>query len=174
MKVISAAAIMLLLLSLVVAQGTSAKTSLDDLRFLIGDWEGVGGGGPGAGKGVFSFAFDLQSKVIVRKNHAEYPATASRPAITHDDLVVIFPDRASSQIRANYFDSEGQQITYQATLSSDREAVTFLSEPSTSAPRYRLSYRKLKDGTLNGTFEISPPGQPDAFKKYLEWTARKK
>ena len=174
MKVISAAAIVLLLLNLVIAQESSAKTSLDELQFLIGEWEGVGEGGPGAGKGVFSFAFDLQNKTIVRKNYAEYPSTASRPRVRHDDLMVIYLDRASNQILANYFDSEGQQINYKVTPSSDHEAVTFLSEPSASQPRYRLSYRKLKGGTLRGKFEIAPPGQSEVFKTYLEWSARKK
>ena len=174
MKIVSAAVMMLLLLSLAGGQQPPKPTSLDDLRFLIGEWEGVGAGGPGSGQGVFSFAFDLQNKAIVRKNYAEYPSTASRPAIRHDDLIVIYLDRASNQILANYFDSEGQQITYRVTPSLDREAVTFLSEASASQPRYRLSYRKLKDGTLSGRFEIAPPGQSDAFKQYLEWIARKK
>jgi hypothetical protein len=132
-----------------------------EIRSQIGEG-GMGEGGPGAGKGVFSFAFDLQNKVIVRKNHAEYPSAANRPAVRHDDLMVIYLDRASNQILANYFDSEGQQISYKVTLSSDHEAVTFLSEPSTSEPRYRLSYGKLKDGALRGKFEIAPPGQPNA------------
>jgi hypothetical protein len=174
MRIVSAAAIVLLLLSLADARQSPKPSSLDDLRFLIGEWEGVGGGGPGSGKGLFSFAFDLQNKVIVRRNYAEYPPTDGRPAVRHDDLIVIYLDRASNQILANYFDSEGQQINYKVTPSSDHEAVTFLSEASASQPRYRLSYKKLKDGTLSGKFEIAPPWQPDAFKTYLEWTARKK
>jgi hypothetical protein len=174
MRILSPVIVLLLILSLAVGQTTSAQASLDDLRFLIGEWEGVGAGGPGSGKGVFSFALDLQNKVIVRKNHAEYPATAGRPAVRHDDLIVIYLDRASNQILANYFDSEGQQISYKVTPSSDHEAVTFLSDPSPSQPRYRLSYTRVKDGTLNGKFEIAPPGQPDAFKTYLEWQAGRK
>lgn len=173
MRALSTAAILFLLLNTVVAQ-KSTTNSLDDLRFLIGEWEGVGGGGPGSGKGIFSFAFDLQNKAIVRKNHAEYPASADRPAVRHDDLMIIYLNGAANQIMANYFDSEGQQITYNVIPSSDRDAVTFLSEKSGSQPRYRLSYAKLKDGTLRGRFEIAPPGQPESFKTYLEWTARKK
>ena len=174
MRVLSPVVILLLLLNLTVGQELSSKHSLDNLRFLIGEWEGAGGGGPGSGKGTFSFAPDLQNKVIVRKNHAEYPATAGRPAVVHDDLIVIYLDGASNQILANYFDSEGQQISYKVMPSSDHEAVTFLSEPSTLQPRYRLSYTRVKGGTLNGKFEIAPPGQPDAFKTYLEWSARQR
>src|ERR1700730_7059223 len=106
---------LVLLMNLVAAQKSPKTSSLDELQFLIGEWEGVGGGGPGAGKGVFSFAFDLQNKVIVRKNHADYPSTASRPAVRHDDLIVIYLDPVSNQILANYFDSEGQQINYKVT-----------------------------------------------------------
>jgi hypothetical protein len=173
MRLLSAAASLLLIISSVVAQ-KSTPNSLDDLRFVMGEWEGVGAGGPGAGKGGFSFAFDLQNKAIGRKNYAEYPPTANRSAVRHDDLMVIYLDRASNQILANYFDSEGQQITYKVMPSSDHEAVAFLSEPSALQPRYRLTYRKLQDGTLNGKFEIAPAGHPEAFKTYLEWTARKK
>jgi len=172
MRLLLVLATLLLLINPVLAQ-KAPTNSLDDLRILIGDWEGVGGGGPGSGKGIFSFIFDLQNKAIVRKNHAEYPASSAHPAVKHDDLMVIYLDGASNQIRANYFDSEGQQIIYQVIPSSDHEAVTFLSDASESQPRYRLSYRKLKDGTLSGKFEIAPPGRPDAFKTYLEWSARK-
>jgi hypothetical protein len=174
MKVIPTTIAVFLLVNLLGAQNSTAKPSLDELRFLLGQWEGVGGGGPGIGKGTFGFEFDLQSKVIVRKNYAEYPATADRPAMRHDDLIVIYFDATSNQILANYFDSEGQQIHYQVIPSPDHLAVTFLSELSPSQPRYRLSYRMLPEGTLAGKFEIAPPGQPDAYKTYLEWTARKK
>jgi hypothetical protein len=109
MRLLSLVASLLLIVNPVFAQNST--NSLDDLRFLIGEWEGVGGGGPGSGKGIFSFMFDLQSKAIVRKNHAEYPASAARPAVRHDDLMVIYLDGASNEIMANYFDSEGQQIT---------------------------------------------------------------
>src|SRR2546430_624957 len=110
MRLVSLIASLVFLMNLVAAQQSPKTSSLDELQFLIGEWEGVGGGGPGAGKGVFSFAFDLQKKAIVRKNYAEYPPTTSRPAVKHDDLIVIYLDRASNQILANYFDSEGQQI----------------------------------------------------------------
>jgi hypothetical protein len=173
MRLLPLVATLLLIINPVSAQN-STTNALEDLRFLIGEWEGVGGGGPGSGKGTFSFAFDLQNKAVVRKNHAEYPATAGRPTARHDDLMVIYLDGPSKQILAHYFDSEGQQIFYKVRPSSDHAAVTFLSDASASQPRFRLSYRKLKDGTLSGKFEIVPPGQPEGFKTYLEWVGRKK
>lgn len=174
MRIAAAAATLVLLLNFGVTQESSTKISLDELRFLIGEWEGGGEGEPGTGKGMFSFEFDLQNKIIVRKNYADYPATASRPAARHDDLMIIYLDKTSNQVLAEYFDSEGHKISYKVIPSSDHAAVTFLSEPSDLQPRYRLSYLKLKDGTLSGKFEVARPGQSEAFKKYLEWIARKK
>ena len=44
------------------------------VEWLLGDWTGEGGGGPGQGSGSFSFKPDLQGKILVPKNRAEYPA----------------------------------------------------------------------------------------------------
>ena len=80
MKLLTRIIIVLLAATAVSAQVSSSKTALDDLKFLIGDWEATGGGDPGVGKGGFSFTFDLQSKIIIRRSYAEYPATTDRPA----------------------------------------------------------------------------------------------
>src|ERR1035437_2254222 len=50
------------------------------VQSLVGDWTGEGGGGPGQGSGTFSFKPDLQGKILVRRNRAEYPATKERAA----------------------------------------------------------------------------------------------
>jgi hypothetical protein len=41
-------------------------------------------------------------------------------------------------------------------------------------PRFRLIYAKTSDGTLVQKFEMAPPGKPEAFKTYIESTARRK
>jgi hypothetical protein len=62
------------------------------VQYLMGDWIGEGGGAPGQGSGSFSFKPDLQGKILVRKNRAEYPATKDREAVVHDDLMVVYRD----------------------------------------------------------------------------------
>ncbi|MGA3329007.1 MAG: hypothetical protein ABSF45_31555 [Terriglobia bacterium] len=42
-------------------------------QFLVGHWNGGGGGPPGQAAGSFSFSPDVQGKVLVRKSFAEYP-----------------------------------------------------------------------------------------------------
>jgi hypothetical protein len=138
------------------------------LRFLIGEW--VADGPATAGSGHFEFAPDVQGKVLVRRNHAEYPAANGRPAASHDDLLVIYQE---GKPHAIYFDSEGHIIRYDVETGA-ADAVTFVSESATGMPRYRLSYKKLPDGRLSGKFEIAPPGKPEEFKAYLEWTAKRK
>lgn len=68
------------------------RTGLDSLQFLAGS----GTGEPGQGVGEFSFSFDLQDKVLVRKSFAEYPATKEKPAYRHDDMMIIYKDADKS------------------------------------------------------------------------------
>jgi hypothetical protein len=143
---------------------------LAPLSFLLGTWKGGGSGKPGDGAGVATFKSELQGKVIVRTNHADYPAANGRPASTHDDLMVIYAD-AGSQLKADYYDNEGHVIRYAVTVSPD--GAVFVSDPSTSAPRFRLTYKPAEAGAVSGQFEIAPPGQPEAFKSYLTWTMKR-
>jgi len=140
----------------------------DPYRFLVGDWVGEGSGKPGTGTGQCSFAFDLQGKIMVRKNLAEYPTAQGRPVSKHEDLMVIYWDERSKSMHAVYFDSEDHVINYKTKLSDDKQTLTFVSVPLEGSPRFRLSYSKLPQGALRINFEIAPPGQPDGFKTYVE------
>lgn len=143
-------------------------------QFLVGDWTAEGGGQPGQGTGTFSFNFDLQGKILVRKNRAQYPATKDRPAYIHEDLMVIYREAEGKIARAIYFDNEGHVIQYTAEFSQDQKSVTFLSDRAPPAPRFRLSYAKSGNGALTIKFEIAPPDKPEAFATYLEGSARRK
>jgi hypothetical protein len=154
---------------------------LAGLSFLLGEWEGRGGGGPGQGSGWFSFSSDLQQKVVVRRNHSDYPAAEGRPAYSHDDLMVVYPQPAGRPLQAIYFDSEGHVIRYQVRLepaepagSPGRPAAVFLSDAAPPAPRFRLTYQVTGPDTLDLTFEIAPPDKPDAFARYITASARRR
>jgi hypothetical protein len=142
-------------------------------RFLMGDWIGEGSGEPGKGSGGFSLTLDLQQKVLVRRNRAEYPAAQGRPASVHEDLMVIYREDRDSPAKAIYFDSEGHVINYAITTSDDGRTLTFLSGAEPKAPRYRLSYTRAGDEDVKIKFEIAPPGKPDGFKTYIEAGARR-
>ncbi|MBI1791899.1 MAG: hypothetical protein HYR60_30600 [Acidobacteria bacterium] len=161
-----------LTLALLLLGSLSATDRWDPLRFLIGDWAGAGTGQPGEGTGSFSFRLDLDRKILVRKNRASYPATPQRPAFSHEDLMVVYPEPAGDKLRAIYFDNEGHVIHYAVASSAD--SVEFLSDPAPAGPRFRLSYRRTGPGKLALKFEIAPPGKPEAFSSYIEATASKR
>ncbi len=161
-----------LLFALLIAVSFAAQgqqQSLAPLQFLIGAWEAEPQ--PGGGSGHSTFASDLQGKVIVRTNHAEYPPAEGRPAMVHDDLMIIYAE-ASGSLQADYYDSEGHVIRYGVAASAPGSAV-FLSEPAPGAPRYRLTYDAAPDGRVSGRFEIAPPGKPEEFSTYLQWFMRR-
>jgi hypothetical protein len=149
----------------------AASEVLSPLSFLLGDWEGQGGGAPGEASGSFSFTPELQGRVILRTNHADYPATGGKPAFRHDLMVLHAAD--DGKLRADYYDSEGHVIRYSASVPGEGQ-LTLVSDPASAGPRFRLTYKLKADGTLDGSFEMAPPGKPDMFQPYLSWTARRK
>jgi hypothetical protein len=140
---------------------------LAPLQFLLGEWKGIGD--QEGATGGFTFAPGVQARVIVRTNHSNTPPGGGKPASRHDDLMVIYVD--AGLVQAEYFDSEGHVIRYVAEARPGE--VVFLSEIKTSEPRYRLTYSRASATTLNGKFDVAPPGTPDAFAPYLSWAARK-
>lgn len=155
------------------AERAPAAGKLDSKwNVMVGDWIGEGKGSPGSGSGTSSFKFDLQQRVLVRRSHSEYPATAGRPATVHDDLMVIYPGTAEES-RAVYFDNEGHVIEYSAKWSAGDDTLTFLSKPAPGAPEFRLTYKKVDAQTLTVTFEMAPPGQTGVFKPYVSGRLRR-
>jgi len=153
------------------AQDTTLVVELRPLGFLLGTWVGEGSGAPGSGVGSVEFMSEAAGRVLVRRNHAEYPATADRPAIVHDDYMMAFrsPDAG---VQAVYADNEGHVIHY--VVRAGEDTVTMMSDTAAPGPRYRLSYRRTGGGRLFNTFEIAPPGKPDAFSVYVQGTLLKK
>jgi len=138
-------------------------------EWLIGEWQGEGSGQPGQGGGTFSFAFDLDKNIIVRKSHSEYPASENRPAVIHDDLMIVYPDFAGNPTKAIYFDNEGHTINY--TISYPEYSIILTSEKVSDIPIFRLTYTLLDDATVNTKFEISQDGEK--FSIYIEGVSSK-
>jgi hypothetical protein len=154
-------------------QAAQKASGWDAWEFLLGEWIGEGGGDPGQGTGRFTFSFDLQKTLLVRKNHVDYPPTNDRPAFAHDDLTVVYRE-GGGQIRAIYFDNEGHVINYAVEFSKDSSSIIFTSDLNPSAPRFRATYTKAANGTVGTAFEIAPPGKPEAFSLHVKGAARRK
>ena len=127
------------------------------LEFLIGQWSGQGNGSPGTGSGSFSFQPDLQRQILVRKSFADYPPAADKPASRHDDLMIVYREGTSRQLRAIYFDNEGHVIRY--TVDATAERVVFTSDGARSEERYRMTYWPADLDQLDFRFEVATPGK---------------
>ena len=145
-------------------------TLWDDWHFFLGEWIGEGGGQPGQGQGEFTLYPDLQGAILVRKSATSYPASASQPAFTHEDKIIVYHE-SEAVTQAIYFDNEGHVIHYTVEIAPDRNTVIFLSKVSPSSPRFRLTYAKTSDTTMTIRFEIAPPGKPETFSTYTLGTA---
>jgi hypothetical protein len=145
----------LLLMAAAICASGQAPDPWKAVQFLTGEWVGEGAGAPGESAGACSFTFDLQHRVLVRKNYAE------SATLRHDDLMVVYLEK---ELKAIYFDSEGHVIHY--TVEAGPDSVRFLSE------QYRLTYRKTGDDKLSLDFDVAPPGK--AFSNYLHATLRRK
>ncbi len=143
------------------------------VRFLAGEWVGEGSGRPGEGSGTFSFRFDLDGRVLVRRDHSEYPASPGRPATVHDALMVVYPRPNGGGHAAVYFDNERHVIRYDVGVSADGGTVVFLSTPAPGSRRYRLTYERVGADEVEVTFEVAPPGEPPAFKTYIAGRSRR-
>jgi hypothetical protein len=147
---------------------SQSDNSWEKWSWLMGEWEGEGSGQPGSGGGSFSFRKDLDNKILMRTNHSDYPATNDRPAINHNDIMIIYP--GSNSTRAIYFDNEGHVINYAITLSN--KAVTFISDRIQNMPVFKLSYSLVNPQSVIIKFEMSQDGE--TFKTYLEGSASKR
>ena len=157
------------------AQRPKSEIDWSSLSFLIGEWTGEGGGQPSqATSAGATYSFDLQRKVIIMRNYADYPATKDVPAFSFSAMMIIYPNSSRDGFRASFFDSDPHVIEYTLNVSEDRKTLTFVSDPQPSSPRYRLTYKREGENIINLEFEIAPPGKPEAFTKYVGGALRRK
>jgi hypothetical protein len=163
-------ALAILLLGLTSISLGQQDTTWQKWNWLVGDWVGEGSGTPGQGGGWFSLRPDLDRKVLIRKNHSEYPATKDKPKIIHDDLMIVYLDYAGQPSKAIYFDNESHTITYALTYLE--KSIIFTSSKAQSMPVFRLSYNSLDKETIGIKFEMSRDGE--TFQTYTEGKCTRK
>lgn len=155
------------------AQQKPSAPNWDAWKFLQGKWVGDGYNEQTQGSGYATFAPDLQNKVWVRHNHAEYPGTNGRPAQVHDDLMIIYFDSPSGETRAFYCDSEGHIIHYTASFSTDGKQLVFLGDAPASGPRYRLTYVITAPERMTVELDMAEPATPDTWQRIIAGRIRK-
>jgi hypothetical protein len=149
--------------------GAAPQDALNVVAPLLGRWVAEPDPRAPGVTGWTTFSRELGDKVVVRKNHASYPAKEGKPASAHDDLMVIFAE--DSRLRAEYFDNEGHVIRYEVQSPAPGTLV-FLSDPHPGTPRFRLTYAGVGTGPAALTFEIAPPGAAE-FRPYISARLRR-
>jgi hypothetical protein len=137
-------------------------------RFLLGEWTDAGTGDPPAGTGGSTFALELDGRILVRHNRADYPAAPDRPAVAHRDLLIVYPGACDSLFRASYFDNEGHVIQYRVLVPAVGGRAIFDSEGPEPGPRFRLTYETQAAGRIAVAFFTGPPG--GEVKRYVTGT----
>lgn len=153
------------------AQTKITDTTWDRWSFLIGNWKGEGSGQPGEGSGYFSFRLDLSGNILVRKSHSEYPPSNNKPAVIHDDLLIVYRDLTTGLDKAIYFDNEGHIINYMISFLDEPRSVICTSVESEDQPGFRLTYTQIEIDRVLIKFEFSPPNEKNTYKTYLEGTS---
>lgn len=139
------------------------------LRFLIGTWDARSVNGDVQSSGSYVFQTELRGHVLARHAATKDCKGPLDFNCEHSDLLYIYAEGSSYQ--AIYFDNEGHVIHYNVSTPAPATAV-FLSDEKQPGRQFRLVYG-LKNGVMNGKFQLKAPGQAE-FRSYLEWTGGKK
>ncbi len=155
----------------ILAQPKAESDPWKSFHFLLGQWESKPDSTGAFGGSTFSL--ELQNRILMRKNFANYPASSGKPAINHEDLLVMY-QQPGNPVEANYWDNEGHAIHYLARFSDNQDTLALTSDVVQNSPRFRLSYIRMGGDSLKVGFEFAPPDNPDGFKPYLTGMLHKK
>lgn len=164
MKTIKLFLISVLFLLTTTLFGQQTTNAWGKWNWLVGEWVGEGQGQPGQGEGKFSFQLDLDKNILVRKSYSAYPAKNDKPALMHEDLMIIYRGETDVPSKAIYFDNENHVINY--SVSMNDKSIVFLSEKIQNVPIFRLTYTLIEPEKVNIKFEMSRDGLN--FMTYIE------
>jgi hypothetical protein len=158
------------------AQAATTAVTTDPwagIRFLIGSWDAKTTGGMAKAQvsAGYDFRLELSGHVMARHTRSGNCTAPDDFNCQHNDLLYIYPAENGSTLQAIYFDNEGHVIHYDVSVPKPESAI-FLSDPARPGPQFRLSY-ELRDGVMDGKFEMKMPGQKEFF-SYLEWSGKRK
>jgi hypothetical protein len=166
----------MLVASLFVALGAIASAAqpqvdgLAELRWLVGEWRGVGQGDPGSSGSERRIDSFLDGKYLRAQGRSVYPKQEKNPkGEVHEELDLWSYDRARSTIVLRQFDTLGFVGTYvldKAASAPDRWVLTAESlENVPTGWKARYIITRKADDEYHEVLELDPDGK--GFKPYV-------
>lgn len=158
-----------------VAQETE-KDAWAQMKALIGEWRGTGGGEPGEGKYERSYKFIFDNKFIEIRNKSTYKPQPKNPkGEIHEDVGYISYDKMRKTFALRQFHKESFVNQYRLeSVSPDGKEIVFVSESIENIPsgwRAKETYRFIGDNEFIETFELAAPGKD--FEVYSKATLKR-
>jgi hypothetical protein len=145
-----------------------------NMRFIVGNWDGVVNGRPGNGTVSRTYNFVLGNKFVQVRNKSTYPPQEKNPkGEVHEDWGFISYDSARKKLILRQFHVEGFVNQYVLQSESPSEVV-FVSEAIENIPsgwRARETYRRLGPDEFVERFDLAEPGKN--FELYSETRFRR-
>jgi hypothetical protein len=166
--------ILVLIPTLSFAQLTKQDSVWLPLQFLLGTWNGKGGGEPGQGVYQRSYSLVLNKKFIEVRNKSTYPPTGKNlKGEVHEDIGYISYDKARKTFVLRQFHVEGFVNQYRIeSISADAKTIAFVSESIENIPpgfRAKETYRITGESKFTETFELAEPGKEFAVYTSVEF-----
>ncbi len=163
--------ILLLLPTILLAQGDKKRDVWRPLKFFVGSWEGTGKGQPGISEVEREYQFVLNGKYLLAKNKSTYQPQEKNPkGEVHEDWGMFSYDRARRLFVLRQFHVEGFVNQYILdTLTTDSTKLVFMTEGIENIPagwRARETYRIISKNEFTEIFELAASGKE--FEVYSE------
>jgi len=163
---------------------SAAQPQLDglaELRWLVGEWRGVGQGDPGTSGSERHIDAFLEDKYLRAQGRSVYPKQEKNPkGEIHEELDLWSYDRARSVLVLRQFDTLGFVGTYvldKAASSPDRWVLT--AESLENVPKgwkARYTITRKADDEYHEVLELDPDGrgfQPYVTNRFLKVAGNK-
>ena len=130
---------------------------------FVGRWEGPATGRPGTGHQVRVYKSILLGRFILGTDETRWEPTPEQPeGSTHEDLSVLYLDRAANQLVMCGFYSEGLVHEYRCVEAApDGSRLVFVTDRVEGGPpgmRARETLTFIAGHGLDSTFELALPG----------------
>ena len=133
------------------------------LRFLVGNWTGIGAGEPGLSTVTRSYQFVLGGRFLECRNRSVYAPQEKNPqGETHEDLGLFSYDKARGYFVLRQFHVEGFVNQYvREKPVPEGQPLCFTTEAIENIPagwQARETYSLLGPDEFVEVFELAPPG----------------